>query len=299
MVECDDVGEMREYVGCKIGRNDGYVKLTQPVLVKSSEDEFELPEGQAPRTPAEPGDILPFVDVYEMLPKHDMTYYRSGVGKLIHVVRWSRPESWNAVRDLTRHMSKAVGRHITAMHRTMKYILASRDKGLFIKPDKRWDGKDKKFEFEIRGVADSDWAKSPDRKNVSGWRTFLCGGNCSEKSSTQRNTTLSVTEAEMVAGTECAQDMLFIRKILESMQLKVKLPMILEIDNKGFVDFTQSWSTGGRMRHIDCRYYFLRELREKNIIKVNWISSENHSADIFTKNTDTKTFERHAATYIQ
>jgi hypothetical protein len=112
-------------------------------------------------------------------------------------------------------------------------------------------------------------------------------------------TTLSVTEAEMVAGTECAQDMLFVKKILESLGLKVKLPMILEIDNKGFVDFTQTWSTGGRMRHIDCRYYFLRELREEGIIQVKRIRSEDYSADIFIKNTDAATFEKHAATIIK
>jgi hypothetical protein len=75
----------------------------------------------------------------------------------------------------------------------------------------------------------------------------------------------------MVPGTECAQDMLFEMKVLESIGLKVKLPMILQIDNKGFVDFTQTWSTGGRMRDIDCRYYFLRELREEGIIQVEWI----------------------------
>jgi hypothetical protein len=68
-----------------------------------------------------------------------------------------------------------------------------------------------------------------------------------EKSSTQRNTTLSVTEAELVAGTECSQDMLYIKKILESMGLKVKLPMILKIDNKGFVDFRKSWTMARRM----------------------------------------------------
>jgi hypothetical protein len=47
-------------------------------------------------------------------------------------------------------------------------------------------------------------------KNVSGWRTFITGAGCAEKSSTQRNTTLSVTEAELVAGTELAQDMLVV-----------------------------------------------------------------------------------------
>jgi hypothetical protein len=196
-------------------------------------------------------------------------------------------------------MSKATGRHITAMHRAMKYLLDTRSKGLYIQPKARWDGKDREFEFVISGQADSDWAKAPDRKNVSGWRTFINEANCSERSSTQQNTTLSVTEAEMVAGTECAQDMLYIRKVLQSLGLRVKQPMILEIDNKGFVDFTQSWSTGGRMRHIDCRYYFLRELREEGIIEVKWIRSEENTADIFTKNLDTATFEKHTKTIIK
>jgi hypothetical protein len=297
--ECDDVGEMTEYVGCKVERKPHCIQLTQPVLIQSLEDEFEIPEGRAPRTPADPNTVLPFIENDDMMPSKHMTYYRSGVGKLIHLVRWSRAECWNAVRDLTRHMSKATGRHITAMHRTMKYILATRQKGLFIKPHSTWDGKDRNFEFVISGQADSDWAKAPDRKNVSGWRTTINGANCSEKSSTQRNTTLSVTEAEMVAGTECAQDMLFEKKVLESLGLKVKLPMILEIDNKGFVDFTKSWSTGGRMRHIDCRYYFLRELREEGILQVDWIKSEDNGADIFTKNTDTATFERHASEFVR
>jgi hypothetical protein len=30
-----------------------------------------------------------------------------------------------------------------------------------------------------------------------------------------------------------------------------------------------------------------------------WINSESNSADIFTKNTDTKTFEKHAATLVE
>jgi hypothetical protein len=108
-----------------------------------------------------------------------------------------------------------------------------------------------------------------------------------------------VTEAELVAGTECAQDMLYIKKILESMGLKVKLPMILKIDNKGFVDFTKSWTMAGRMRHIDCRYYFLRELREAGIIVVEWIDTARNTSDLFTKNTDKETFMKHSSTLIR
>jgi hypothetical protein len=48
----------------------------------------------------------------------------------------------------------------------------------------------------------------------------------------QKSVTLLVTEAELVAATQCAQDMLFTIRVVESMGLKVKKPMILEVGNK-------------------------------------------------------------------
>jgi hypothetical protein len=71
-----------------------------------------------------------------------MTYFQSGVGKLIHLVQWLRPECWNPVRDLTRYMTAANGAHITAMHRVMTFVVSTKKKVLYIKPRKRWDGKD-------------------------------------------------------------------------------------------------------------------------------------------------------------
>ncbi len=73
------------------------------------------------------------------------------------------------------------------------------------------------------------------------------------KSLTQKSVTLLVCEAEQTAGVGvlCAQDMLYVWHILKSMELKVKLPMILEMDNRGSVDLANNWSIGGRTRHVD------------------------------------------------
>ena len=45
-VECDDTGEIQEYVGCKVQFDDENrtIKLTQPVLIQSFNDEFTLPQ---------------------------------------------------------------------------------------------------------------------------------------------------------------------------------------------------------------------------------------------------------------
>ena len=75
---------------------------------------------------------------------------------------------------------------------------------------------------------------------------------------TQKFVTLSVTEAEIAAGVMVAQDMLYMYHLLESLDLKVELPMVLEMDNLGAVDIANSWSVGGRTHHVDVCNYFLR-----------------------------------------
>ena len=95
---------------------------------------------------------------------------------------------------------------------------------------------------------------------------------------------LSVTEAEMSAGVTCAQDMLYVMRIVEALGLKVKKPMELTMDNKGAVDLANNWSVGGRTRHVDVKQYFLRDLKEEGVIQVSWVSGLENVSDGFTKN---------------
>ena len=52
---------------------------------------------------------------------------------------------------------------------------------------------------------------------------------------------LSITKAELYSATMCAQDMLFVMRIMNSMGLKVKLPMKLKINNSGADDLVHNW----------------------------------------------------------
>jgi hypothetical protein len=65
------------------------------------------------------------------------------------------------------------------------------------------------------------------------------------------------------------------------------------MDNQGAIDLVNSWSVGGRTRHIETRQWFLRELKEKGIIRVEWVSGEKNKADLLTKNVTGGVFERH------
>jgi len=114
----------------------------------------------------------------------------------------------------------------------------------------------------------------------------------------QRVVVLSVTEAELYAAVQCAQDMLFIWKIIMSIGLKVKLPMILELDNKGAVDIANNWSVAGRTKHIDTKQYFIRQQKKDGIIKVRWIAGKINEADLYTKNLPGPDFRKHTKMFV-
>jgi hypothetical protein len=118
------------------------------------------------------------------------------------------------------------------------------------------------------------------------------------KSLTQKSVALSVCEAEQTAGVLCAQDMMYVQKVLESMGRKVKLPMALEMDNKSAVDLANNWSIGGRTRHVDVRQCFLRELKESKVMDIKWIKGSDNYADTFTKNLDSPAFEKCIKTLV-
>ena len=69
--------------------------------------------------------------------------------------------------------------------------------------------------------------------------------------------------------------------------------MLIEVDNKGAVDLINGWSVNGGTKHMDVRIMYLRQLKEQGIIKVQWISTKDNEADIFTKNVNSQAFERH------
>jgi hypothetical protein len=195
----DEVGNMDEYMGCKIDRGDyekgPYPKTTQPVLLQSDHDEFKLPEGRVPNTLVEPVSVLMKVQEGNELDIKEQKTYGSGVEKLSPMVRWSRPDVWNAARELSKSMLGASQAHMKATQRTMQYFFNTPNQGILLQPNEHCD-ESPQFEFMVSGKSDSDYAKDPDtRRSVSGGSIYLCGATVSIFSAGQKIMTLSVTKA--------------------------------------------------------------------------------------------------------
>jgi hypothetical protein len=197
-------------------------------------------------------------------------------------------------------MSNAGTAHLKVMYRVMNYCLNTRRSKVFCpcrfcKPKNLTD-----FVFQLEGYSDSGYAKDPVQcRSVSGFCSFLEGCVLNTKSCMQPIMSLSVTEAELVAVTKCAQDLIYKKNILELIGLKVQLPIKLYIDNSGCIDLMSNWSSGGCTRHMETCMFWLQELKEEepSIIHPVFCPSALNCSEIYTKNWETSLFNDHVNTF--
>jgi hypothetical protein len=185
------------------------------------------------------------------------------------------------------------------MYRAMRYAIGTPNRGLVLAPTAVWDGSPN-FGFTIRGTADASYKPYKDSgQSVGGHAVFLNDAPISEKSKVQQSVTLSITEAESISGADCAQDMLFGMRVMESMGLNIKKPMKLFTDNKGASDHANSWASGGRMRHVSVRLHFLRQIKENRLIDTEWCRGQDMPADLYTKYLPGPLFQKHTKIFCE
>jgi hypothetical protein len=124
--------------------------------------------------------------------------FRSGVGMLFYLVKHSRPDLANAVRELSKVMDGATLSHVKMLYRVIKYVLNTNNRGIRVKPNQ-----------ENGCIAYA----------ITGYLIYLCGVPIAWKSRQQGGITLSSSEAEYYAISEVAKEMKFVKMILDFLEI--------------------------------------------------------------------------------
>ena len=145
---------------------------------------------------------------------------------------------------------------------------------------------------QMIGYVDSNFATDiNDRRSTTGYIVILGGSVISWKLKKQGSTTLSSTEAEYVALSQCACELKFLIMLLKEVRVRLKLPIMIREDNTGAIFLTNNDVMSQRTKHIDTRYHFVREMIEKGELSVKYIRSERNPADVMTKNLGEEKFK--------
>ena len=94
-------------------------------------------------------------------------WFRSNIGSLLYLVKLSRPDLANPVRELSRVMDGAAPGYIKELKRLINFVAQTKDKGLRMK----FSGENP---WEISGYSDSNFAGNKNgRKSVTGMIIFV------------------------------------------------------------------------------------------------------------------------------
>jgi hypothetical protein len=146
-------------------------------------------------------------DTYiQVLDGEHQSKYRTGVGMLLYLTKYSRPDISNIVRELSKCMDSASWGSYQELLRVIKFVNDTKSFGLMVEPRL-----DDDLEWNLKIFCDSDWAgDSETRISVTGFVIYLLDVPVCWRSKSQKGVTLLSTEAEYVAISEAVKEVKFI-----------------------------------------------------------------------------------------
>jgi hypothetical protein len=271
--------------------------ILQPHLINDLRDKFEdevFGKGTY-NTPGTPRfKVVCPIENSELIDDNLQKRFRSGVGMLLYLTKYSRPGLCNVVRELSKCMDGvAMGTYLELL-RVIKFVLDTKKFCLKIQPkidDSSWN---------LKGFCDSDWAGDPEtRISVTGFTIYLQGAPVCWHSKAQKGVTSSSSEAKYVAIFDAVKEIKLLYFLLQNLGVDLDLPIVVKMDNIGALFMSQYSLIGVRTWHVDTRYHFIRANIEDGIIKIELVKSLDNDSDIFTKNVNHKSYEKHAKKFLQ
>ena len=276
-----DLGPTSYLLGMEITRNRSQhsISLSQRQYIVDILDRFGMGDCKPVVTPMEPGLQLTkemgATTAEEMAEMKNIPYLNA-VGALMYLATNTRPDISYTVGVLARFNSNPGMTHWKAVKHLFRYLQGTKDKKLVYRPD---GGKEL---FTSFADADHGGDKTTGR-STGGYLIKFESGAVSWSSKLQPLVALSTTEAEYIAAVEAGKEIIWMRQLLVEFGIEVKDPSILRMDNQSAISVSKNPEHHGRMKHLDLRFYWLRDQVTLGVITPLFVPTEEMPADLLTK----------------
>ena len=257
------------------------VSVSWHTYINSMLEDLGLTDIKAAASPSVPNLRLE----RNMGPPCDTPRYRTRVGMLIFLA-CRRMDITHPVNQVARYSHQPKEGHWSATTRIFRYLKGTRELRVLYS--------DQRARSDMHAYSDSDWAGNrEDYRSTTGAAVFLCGP-LSFRSKLQPTQALSSAEAEYMALSSTAQDVLFFRQVLEELGLTSLLtqPTEILVDNTAAIALSEHNRSHKRTKHIALRYHFVRSACYRGEVRVSWVPTVDQLADILTKPGGVKAFIR-------
>jgi hypothetical protein len=278
-----DLGPTSFLLGIKIDRDFSkhQIFLSQQQYILDMLDKYGLTNCNPLSTPMDPGLKLST----SMAPQNEEEIefmkkvpYINAVGSLMYLALATRPDIAYAVGVLARFNSNPGPSHWKGVKHLLRYLKGTSDFKLVYGPHSDSPG------HSFSTFSDSDHGGNPNNgRSTGGYVVRIGSGAVSWSSKLQAIVALSSTEAEYIAAVEAGKEMVWMHQFLGEIGFPVPTPSILHLDNQSAISVSENPEHHGRMKHLDLRWYWLRDIISSGAIKPEFVPSQDMVADILTK----------------
>lgn len=285
-----DLGALEWYLGMKIKRDATYraLSITQELYIDKLIAKYGMENCVPIATPMAAGTELHKHDCPKegSAAQKEMSRipYRSVVGSLLYASVCTRPDISLAVSKVAKFVNNPGLTHWKAVVRIVQYLKGTKSHGLLYTKE----GK------TLLGYSDASWGDADNnRKSTTGY-LFKHGENLvSWATYMQTSTARSTVEAEYMALSDASQEAVWLRRMLfEIGGVQRDSTEIME-DNQGCIAMALNPVGHKRLKHVEIRYHFLRELVCRGTVSLRYCPTARMTADVLTKPLSTVLFERH------
>ena len=132
----------------------------------------------------------------------------------------------------------------------------------------------------LKGFADASWETAA---STSGWVVLWQSAALTWGSRKQKSIALSTCEAEIIALSEASKDVVYLRKLVKGLGAPEPSPTSLSTDSKSARDVSYNPEHHDRMKHVQRRHFFVRDMVESFELEVPHVPTDKNPADFFTK----------------
>jgi hypothetical protein len=141
-----------------------------------------------------------------------------------------------------------------------------------------------RYDIQLHGFIDSDWAGSANDKRSATWMYFsLSFATMLWASMKHKSVALNTAEAEYITDCDACTEAVWLHKLVSGLSDQVLNSTVIYCDDQSYVKLSENLVFHDRSKHIEIKHYILRDKVQRGEVVLQYISTDEQITIILVK----------------
>jgi hypothetical protein len=276
------------YLGLQINNDvsTGLTTINQIHYIKELLKKYNIKSTKTSRTIKTPSTSDFFDETNQMTTNVDQKSFRSAVMALMFAAKRTRSDILLQTTYLSSFCGHATNSHVQKLNRIFQYLATTVNKSIIIK-------RSPTNNIRLDLYADAGHMTHHDLRGHTGVLLTLNDNYVVSFSKKQTIFSESTCESELYAAHTGGLLIKWVINLFEELYIPITLPITFHQDNKSTIQLSsKGYGDFMRTKHIQKRFFSLKDLQDRGLIKQQYCPTKDMKADLYTKSHDYAPFSR-------